>query len=128
MFLEPRVDSTKPKDWPTPVKVALTFIIVCFAWVFFRADNLTHAVAYCGAMTGFGGARGGAAMISGLIYQPYYLISMAAAAVVIWRCPQTWDFTRKITPVRAVWILALLGAGMTVLATQEFNPFIYFMF
>lgn len=31
------------KDFP---KIILTFIFVCLAWVFFRADNLTEALAY----------------------------------------------------------------------------------
>ena len=113
---------------PKAAKILLTFIIVCFAWVFFRADNLPHAIAYCRSMIGLGGAAGGAALVAGLIYQPYYLISMAAAAAVTWLCPQTWDFTRRITAPKVACVLALLAAGAAVLATQEFNPFIYFRF
>jgi len=113
---------------PGPARTALTFAIVCLAWVFFRADNLAHALAYCRAMIGLAPGAAGSALIAGLIYQPYYLVSMAAAAAVTWLCPQTWDFTRKLTAAKAVAIGALLAAGATVLATQEFNPFIYFRF
>ena len=113
---------------PRHVKIMLTFVIVCFAWVFFRADSLGHALAYCRSMIGLAPDAGPAALIAGLIYQPYYLASIAAAAAVTWLCPQTWDFTRKITAPKAAAILALLLAGVIVLATQEFNPFIYFLF
>jgi alginate O-acetyltransferase complex protein AlgI len=36
--------------------------------------------------------QSGAGLIGGLIYQPYYLVSMLLAAIVVWFCPQTWDF------------------------------------
>ena len=113
---------------PRPAKIALTFVIVCFAWVFFRADSLGHALAYCRSMVGLAPDAGAADLIAGLIYQPYYLASMAAAAAVTWLCPQTWDFTRRITVGKAAVVLALLAAGVIVLAGQEFNPFIYFLF
>ena len=62
------------------------------------------------------------------MHQPYYLVCMAAAAVVVWGAPQAWDFTRRITLPRAALALALLGVACAMLFAQTFNPFIYFMF
>ena len=61
---------------PRVAQVALTFVIVVFAWVFFRARDLPSAIAYCQSMLGFGAAQPGAGLIAGTIYQPYYLLSV----------------------------------------------------
>ena len=116
------------RNLPRPLKVAITFAIVCFAWVFFRAPDLTSALQYCGSMLGVNGAWGGAGLVGGLIHQPYYVLFFAVAAVVTWACPQTWDWTRKITLPKAAAILALFWYSLAVLTTQSFNPFIYFIF
>jgi alginate O-acetyltransferase complex protein AlgI len=50
------------------------------------------------------------------------------AAFVVWRCPQTWDWTRTLTPARAVGVAAAFTAAAVMLTTQAFNPFIYFIF
>ncbi|MCC6758542.1 MAG: MBOAT family protein [Candidatus Omnitrophica bacterium] len=33
----------KPAAWPRSLKVLITFSLVCFAWIFFRANNLSDA-------------------------------------------------------------------------------------
>ena len=113
---------------PGPVKTAITFVIVCFAWVFFRAETLPQALAYCEVLIGLGDAVPGSDLIAGLIYQPYYVISLTVAALVTWCCPQTWDFTGRITWPRAALALGLFWASLIVLTTQAYNPFIYFIF
>jgi alginate O-acetyltransferase complex protein AlgI len=113
---------------PAPVKTAITFVIVCFAWVFFRADTLPKALAYCASMIGAGHVQSGAGLIGGVIYQPYYLASLVVAALVTWLCPQTWDFTRRITWPRAAFAFVVLWASLVMLTAQSYNPFIYFIF
>ena len=113
---------------PGAAKVLITFAVVCFAWVFFRAPDLPSALHYCGSLLGVNGAVGGAGLIAGLIYQPYYLLMFGVAALVTWACPQTWDWTRRITLPKAAAIVGLLWLSLTVLTTQSFNPFIYFIF
>jgi alginate O-acetyltransferase complex protein AlgI len=113
---------------PHPLKVALTFVIVCFSWVFFRAADLPSAVRYCGSMLGLNNAGPEAHLISGLIYQPYYVCALLVAALVVWGGSQTWDFTRRLTLPRAVVALGLLYVSVAALTVQEFNPFIYFIF
>jgi alginate O-acetyltransferase complex protein AlgI len=113
---------------PGFVQTALTFGILLVTWVFFRAASLGDAVAYLGCMVGLGEVQAGAGLVAGLLHQPYYLGTLAAAAIVTWGCPQTWDWTRRITAPKLVVILALLWVAVTVMTTQEFNPFIYFIF
>jgi alginate O-acetyltransferase complex protein AlgI len=113
---------------PRVAKVAITFVIVLFTWVFFRAPDLSSSIEYIGSMLGLVDAQPGAGLIAGVIYKPYYLVSFLAAAVVAWGAPQTWDFTRRITPVKAAAIVGLLWVSIIVLTTQAFNPFIYFIF
>ena len=118
-----------PYVWlPAPARVALTFTIVLVGWVFFRAPDLPSAVRYLGNMAGIGGTQGGAALIAGLVYQPYYIVTAAAAALVTWTCPQTWDWTRTLTLPKATAAVALFVVAALVLMTQAYNPFIYFIF
>jgi alginate O-acetyltransferase complex protein AlgI len=106
----------------------VTFVIVCFAWVFFRAKDLAGALAYCRSMLGFGPRQDGMDLMTGLTTQPYFLASMALAAVVVWACPQTWDFTRRIGWLKAAYVFLVLLVSLAVMETQSFNPFIYFIF
>ena len=62
------------------------------------------------------------------MYQPYYVLTFLVAAVIVWGAPQTWDFSRSITPAKAAVTFALFWLSLAVLFTQAFNPFIYFIF
>lgn len=113
---------------PVPAQVALTFVLVLFGWVFFRAADLHGALIFAGTMLGLVTAQPEANLLYGVILQPYYLGTFLLAAAVTWTCPQTWDWTRSISPAKAAVIMALLLLSVAVLATQAYNPFIYFIF
>jgi alginate O-acetyltransferase complex protein AlgI len=113
---------------PAAARIAATFVILLVSWVFFRAPDVGAAVAYLGYMSGLGSTQAGAPLLSGVIYQPYYLGTVLAAGVITWFCPQTWDWTRVITVPRAVAVVALFLLAAVALTTQAFNPFIYFIF
>lgn len=113
---------------PVALRMFMTFGIVCIAWVFFRSETLGQALMYCRAMFGFAPVEQGNVLIRSVIYQPYYLIWMILAAVVVWFGRQTREFSRKVTPVKAVFVLALFVVSAVLMTTQSFNPFIYFMF
>ncbi len=113
---------------PGGARVALTFVVVLFSWVFFRAADLGAALAYCGSMLGLGEAQAGAALLRGLFTQPYYLGTLLCAAGVTWAAPQTWDWTRSLSWPKAATAMALFWLSLIVLSAQAYNPFIYFIF
>lgn len=111
-----------------PLRMALTFFIVLIAWVFFRAQDLGHAFRYLGHLFGWSPLQPASGLLQGIVYQPFYLFSFVVAAWVVWGCRDTWDYTRRLTPLKAVCCLLLLLVSVAALTTQEFNPFIYFIF
>ncbi|MBA4386868.1 MAG: MBOAT family protein [Verrucomicrobia bacterium] len=113
---------------PRAVRIATTFVIVLFSWVFFRADGLQAALEYCGRMLGIGAAGANAELLGGVVHQPYYVLTVAACAIVAWACPQTWDWTRRLTWPKAAAVVAALWISIMILTTQAYNPFIYFIF
>ncbi len=113
---------------PRAGRILLTYLLVLITWVFFRASDLPAALRYLGAMFGLAPPGEGASLLGGLIYQPYYVISLLLAGLVTWAGLQTWDFTRRITPVRALAVFALLILSIIALTGQSYNPFIYFIF
>ena len=113
---------------PAPARVAMTFVVVLITWVFFRAADLPAAGRYLASMFGLADVPDSAQLLAGIVYQPYYLLTFVAAALVTWTCPQTWDWSRTITAPKAVAVAAAFVAAAVMLTTQAFNPFIYFIF
>ena len=113
---------------PRPLRIAITFVIVLVTWVFFRAPDLPQALAYLGDMLALSAVQEGAGLLAGLVYARYYLGTLLLAGAIVWAAPQTWDWTRRLTPPRAAIAMALLALSAAVLTTRAYNPFIYFIF
>ncbi len=113
---------------PRPARIVITFLIVLIAWVFFRAADLPAALSYLGCMFGLDGGHANALLVRGIIRQPYYLGVAAVAALAVWCAPQSWDLSRSLGWGKALAVAALLLLAAGVLATQAYNPFIYFIF
>jgi alginate O-acetyltransferase complex protein AlgI len=113
---------------PRQLRVGLTFAIVLLGWVFFRAPGVGEAWRYLEAMFGVAETQPAAALVGGILYAPYHLLILGMAAVVTWTCPQTWDWTRRLTPLRASVALGGLALALIAMASQGYNPFIYFIF
>jgi alginate O-acetyltransferase complex protein AlgI len=111
-----------------PARVALTFLIVCLAWVFFRAETLPQAVSYLASMFGLAEPQPQAACVAAMIYTRYHLVVFLVCALVVWGGTQGWTFTQRLSPVRAGVCLALLVLDLVFLWTQTVNPFLYFQF
>ena len=79
-------------------------------------------------MVGAGALQDGAGLVAGVVYQPYYLLTVVVAALIAFVGPQTWDWTRRLSWPKAVTCAAALVVALLAMATQEYNPFIYFIF
>ena len=113
---------------PRPVRVGITFLVVCLSWVFFRAKTLDQAMDYLRSMFGMAETSFASAAVAGSLYTPYHVTMLGIAALVVWGMPNTWVFTSRITPARAVGGLALLALSIFMMWTQTTNPFLYFQF
>lgn len=113
---------------PKPLRIICTFVLVMIAWVFFRAETLPAAANYLTSMFGLATVPASSLVLDGLLYTPYYLVAMGAGALVIWRGPQTWDWTKSLPAWKVSLILAILLVTVAVLSMQSYNPFIYFNF
>jgi alginate O-acetyltransferase complex protein AlgI len=113
---------------PRAVRVALTFVIVCLSWVFFRAKTLGQALVYLQSMFGRAPVTPAADAVAGAIYTPYHAAMFLLAAGVVWGLPNTWTITSRLSLPRAVGGMALLAAAVLLMWTQTTNPFLYFQF
>lgn len=113
---------------PVPLQIALTFVLVSIGWVFFRAETFAHAMEYFAALSGVSDAGGAAALLQGILLQPFYLGALVLAAGVVWLVPTTLVWTRRIGWGKVAFVLAVFWVSAAVLSAQAFNPFIYFIF
>lgn len=113
---------------PSFVRGVITFLIVLVGWVFFRANDLPKAWAYLQSMFGMAPHSTSATITSGLLYKPYYLFAFAVAAILVWLLPDTWEWSQRLNRKKAIVCAALFALAVVVLVTQEYNPFIYFIF
>jgi alginate O-acetyltransferase complex protein AlgI len=129
LALERAVGIDRLYGWmPRAARVGTAFSLVLVSWVFFRAADLPAALAYLGRMFGIGAAGAGAPLLSGLLLSPYLALSFAVAAAVVWGAEQSWTWTRELTPLKIALALALLVTAIAALSTQDYNPFIYYIF
>ncbi|MCH8474341.1 MAG: MBOAT family protein [Opitutales bacterium] len=113
---------------PRPLRVLITFLIVCIAWVFFRADTLPEAMAYLSSMFALSNPADGSALLIGVTGTPYHLFMLVLGLVIVWTFPQVWDYTRRLTPFRAAVCAVVFAVSVFVMWTQTANPFLYFQF
>jgi alginate O-acetyltransferase complex protein AlgI len=113
---------------PKAIRIGITFLIVTLSWVFFRAADLPAAITYLSSMFGFGRPDPESLLVSGIIYDRYLIFSWVLAAVVVWVAPQTWNWTQVMTWPKTAACFVLTAIALGVLAAQQSNPFIYFIF
>jgi alginate O-acetyltransferase complex protein AlgI len=113
---------------PHAARVAITFLVVCLSWVFFRAKTLGQARVYFASLFGAAPVSAASDAIAGPLYTTYHASLLGLAALVVWGLPNTWAFTERLTVPRAVGGLALLALSILIMWTQTTNPFLYFQF
>ena len=110
------------------LRVAITFLIVSLAWVFFRAETLSGAVEYLGSLAGFGPQSGGRDLLAGVMYSRYHLLTLAVAAMVVWGAPPVVDLHPASHAGAGGRVPGLLLLSIVLMWTQTENPFLYFQF
>ncbi|HLY08577.1 MAG TPA: MBOAT family protein [Planctomycetota bacterium] len=113
---------------PKALRVLLTFLVVTLAWVFFRADDLPRAVQYLATLFGGTDAPPTAFLVRSVLYSTDHRLAFAACAGIAFFGAQTWDLSKRVTPLRAAGALGLFVWSLVALSTQSFNPFLYFQF
>jgi alginate O-acetyltransferase complex protein AlgI len=114
---------------PRPARIAGTFVLMLFSWVLFRSESLAAAGHYLAAMFGLHHAQGSSLLLAAMIYTPKGLLVMAICVALVFQPVQAFDWSAKpVTWSRSVLLLLLFGFSLCVMATQAFNPFLYFQF
>jgi alginate O-acetyltransferase complex protein AlgI len=113
---------------PARLRTGWTFLLVLLTWVPFRAPSLAAAGDYFARLFGLAEVTAAATLLPGVVLSPYLVATFALAAAITWTAPQTWEWTRAMGAGKTAIALALLALSVVALATQKFNPFIYFIF
>ncbi len=103
-------------------------MIVIVAWVFFRAQDLPHAMFYLKDMAGMSSPSDAAILLSGLVLKSYYIVFILIASYFVWLAWDTWEFLQNLSRVRVMVIACIWIVALIALRTQNYNPFIYFIF
>ena len=69
-----------------------------------------------------------ATAVAPALYNPWQVVVFVLCAGLVVTGPQSWNFTQRLTPVRAVVCLTLFASSVVFLWTQTVNPFLYFQF
>jgi alginate O-acetyltransferase complex protein AlgI len=110
-------------------RIAVTFLLMLFSWVLFRADNLSAAMEYFRAMLALGPRREVSTLLGAMIYTPYHLLIMGICAMLVFQPLQAHDWA--LLPVswgRIAVVVPLFVFALIAMYSQAFNPFLYFQF
>lgn len=114
---------------PRPGRIGITFLLMLFSWVLFRADNMTAATEYFGAMFGFSPTGQVAPLLAAVIYTPYHLLVLAICALLVFQPFQAHDWAMSpVTWPRTATVVPLFVFSLMAMHAQSFNPFLYFQF
>jgi len=113
---------------PHLLRVVVTFVLVLFSWVPFRADNLTEALYFFGCMFGIVTPSNASSMLYAEIFSPYHMVMLIICLGFICLKTQSWDFVQKLSWLKVVVVLGLFVMALASMFTQAFNPFLYFQF
>jgi alginate O-acetyltransferase complex protein AlgI len=113
---------------PRPIQVFITFGLLTVGWVFFRSADLGDACRLLGTMLGASASHGGSTLLSGEIYTRGNLIAMGVCALLVFQPVQAFDWSRRLTYLKVLILIALFCLSLMVMFTKSFNSFLYFQF
>jgi len=113
---------------PDRLRVGWTFALVLLTWIPFRAADFPSTLDYLRRLFSATPSAATDPVLTALVAAPYLVATLVLAAAVTWLAPQTWDWSRRIGPGKAAAAVGLFALSIAALATQGYNPFIYFIF
>jgi len=117
----------KPYGWLDVFKIIITFVLVCVAWVFFRADTLSLALDYLGQLTSLK-SFSIHFFIKNNAYTLMFLLSVLGVVILSIR-EFLWILQKRETPyINRYWALFLLIAICFMGSFKNQMDFIYFQF
>jgi len=117
------------RAWPRSLRIALTFVLMLFSWVWFRADTLSEAMSYFGSMFGLAPVASAAPLLAADLYTPYRLLVLGLGAWLVFQPLQAHDWAqRPQTWARTAALIPLFILSLMTMFSQAFNPFLYFQF
>lgn len=108
-------------SWP------VTLLLVMVGWVFFRAPDMAHAFQFLRAMAGLG-MSGASFNLAALMTGDKVFFFVLAAIVSLWPVSFLTVGAGMRRAAQQVAALAMFVYSMSLIATNGFNPFIYFRF
>jgi len=113
---------------PRPARVAVTFVLVLFSWVLFRAEGLPEAARYIACMFGGGGDDPTASLLAAGMYTPGRLAALALCATLTASPLQAHEWCSRVTLPKAFALAPAFALALLAMFSQSFNPFLYFRF
>ncbi len=113
---------------PAQLQVLFTFLLIMTGWVFFRSATISDAWQYLSVMFIPSKAQGGSVLLGSEIYTRGNLLVMAVCAVLTFQRLQAFDWVRKITWPKVLFLIVLFCVSIMMMFTQSFSSFLYFQF
>ena len=108
-----------------------TMLFVILGWVLFRADNLSGAFKYMGAMFGIGASSlyDSETLMYLSSYKVYFIFGILACFPILKKIKEKIKIKPQIyNAVSAVCLMALFIISLSFMIKGSYNPFIYFNF
>ena len=113
---------------PRPFRVGLTFILVLFSWVLFRAASIDDAFHFLAAMVGAGDSSPAAALLAAKLYTPTRVLTMLVGGGLLLQRVQTYEWVAELSWAKVMAVTVLMFWALAEMNNQTFNPFLYFQF
>jgi alginate O-acetyltransferase complex protein AlgI len=116
-----------------PVRRAVTFLLVVFGWVIFRADDLAYAGSFYQAMFSASTTPIDDSILAALTHRNVLTLAVAAAIVFAPRGVSTGRWLAQAegpaaATARASLMLAVFPLSLLAIIGADFHPFLYFRF
>jgi alginate O-acetyltransferase complex protein AlgI len=113
---------------PHVARVGLTFVLVLFSWVWFRAENLSEALAYFSALFGQGDVDRATPLLLAQLCTPGKLAVLGGAALCVMAKRQAYEWTAALAWSKVCVLIVVFALALMAMFTQTLNPFLYFQF